>query len=89
MDGSSNIVSHIASCITVSKRWLSKVPIVDGQLICIKDEVGMFYDMNGERHTCITSEDRQKISVALTSDDIPTIVNLVIQELPNADEVMY
>ena len=44
------------SFISVSKANLDSVSIIDGQLIRIKDEPGLYYDMNGTRYN-VTSKD--------------------------------
>ena len=44
------------SFISVSKANLDSVSIIDGQLIRIKDEPGLYYDMNGKRYN-VTDKD--------------------------------
>lgn len=36
--------------VKTQKQYLDQLPIVDGQIIAITDEDGIYYDMNGTRY---------------------------------------
>ena len=74
-------VKHIY---TLSEH-LSQLPIADGQLIVLKDKPGMYYDLDGQRHSVksvdlneyVTLDSDQTISGAKTFEGLIQINQLV------------
>jgi len=47
---------------------LNSVPIVDGQIIVLKDASGVYYDMDSTRHSCASNASSSNYGLVKLSD---------------------